>query len=92
MEREASGYGRKVYWIGQDTLYARRVQYFDKDGRHVKTLSAEDFERVGGYWRPQRLLMQNHVTGRKTRITILSRAVDEPLKDYYVSRRYLRKD
>lgn len=91
-ERKASGYSRKVYWIGEQTLYPRRIDYYDHDGKQVKTLRDEGLERVGGYWRAKLHKMENKVTGRSTAITILSREVDQPLRDYFVSKRYLRKD
>lgn len=91
-EREASGYGKKMYWIEKVSLYPVRIDYFDKDGQPVKRLDVKKLVRFGQYWRPAAYEMHNLANGRITRLTAISREVDVQLDDFYVSQRYLRKE
>lgn len=91
-EREASGYGRKVYWIEKRSMYPVRVDYIDKTGAAVKRMDVRRLVEAGAYWRPQVYEMKNLANGRVTRLTTLSREVDAALDDHFVSQRYLRAD
>lgn len=91
-EREASGYGKKVYWIEKTTLFPIRIDYVGKDGSPAKRLDVRQLARAGQYWRPAVYEMHNLANGRTTRLTALSRDVDIPLDDFYVSQRYLRTE
>ncbi len=91
-EREASGYGKKIYWIEKRSMVPVRVDYIDKTGAAVKRLDVRKLVEAGAYWRPQVYEMKNLANGRITRLTAVSREVDVPLDDYLVSQRYLRAD
>lgn len=91
-EKKASGYGKKVYWIETGSLYPVRIDYYDRDGKEVKRLTASGLEKVGDHTRPREIVMRDLESGRSTRIRAVERKLDQPLDDYQVSRRYLRKD
>jgi hypothetical protein len=91
-EKEASGYGKKVYWIEKQTMYPVRIDYLDKSGAPAKRLDVHKLVRAGNYWRPQAYEMRNLANGRVTRLTAVSREVDDKLDDYFVSQRYLRAE
>ncbi len=91
-ERDASGYGKKVYWIEKASMYPVRVDYIDKTGVPVKRLDVRMLTKLGSYWRPQVYEMRNLANKRVTRLTAVSREVDGKLDDFYVSQRYLRSD
>lgn len=91
-ERKASGYGKKVYWLEQESLYPVRVDYLGKDGRELKRATIAGLEKDGAYHRPARIVMEDLTNGRSTRLIVLEREIDAPLEDYYVSNRYLRED
>lgn len=91
-EQDATGYGKKVYWIGQESLYPVRVDYVARDGREIKRLTAAGLEEVGEYWRPREIVMRHLETGRCTRLHAVERELDVELDDYHLSRRYLRED
>ncbi len=91
-EREASGYGRKVYWIERESLYPIRIDYVDRAGANVKRLDVRKLGRAGSHWRPDVYEMHNLVNGRVTRLTATARQVDVDLDDHYVSQRYLRSE
>lgn len=91
-EKDASGYGRKVYWIEKQSMYPVRVDYLDRAGAAVKRLEVRKLEKSGAYWRPQAYEMRNLVNGRTTRLTTVAREVDAPLDDHFVSQRFLRAE
>ncbi|HEU0201501.1 MAG TPA: outer membrane lipoprotein-sorting protein [Burkholderiaceae bacterium] len=91
-EKEASGYGKKVYWIEKQTMYPVRIDYLDKSGAPAKRLDVRKLARAGNYWRPQSYEMRNLANGRVTRLTAVSREVDNKVDDYFVSQRYLRAE
>jgi hypothetical protein len=91
-EKDASGYGKKVYWIEKQSMYPVRVDYLDKSGAPAKRLDVRKLAHVGNYWRPQMYEMRNLANGRTTRLTAVSREVDLELDDHFVSQRYLRSE
>ena len=91
-EKEASGYGKKTYWIEKLSMYPVRVDYFDKAGAPAKRLDVRKLVKSGTYWRPQVYEMRNLSNNRTTRLTAVSREVDAKLDDFYVSQRYLRSE
>lgn len=64
---ESSAYGRQKVWIDQAEYRLLQVQYFDRRDVLLKTLVADEFARYEDrFWRPGRMLMTNHRTGRST--------------------------
>jgi outer membrane lipoprotein-sorting protein len=64
---EHSGYTRQVSWVDQQVYQIRRVEFYDRRGGLLKTLTLEDYrEYDGGVWRPHRMSMVNHQTGKST--------------------------
>jgi len=64
---EHSGYSKQVAWIDQADFQTRKVEYYDRKGDLLKTLTMDDYRRYEGkYWRSHRLAMVNHQTGKST--------------------------
>ena len=64
---EDSGYSRQVAWIDQDEYRLQKVEFYDRKGDHMKTLTASGYEQyLDKYWRPARMEMVNHITGKST--------------------------
>ena len=91
-EQKASGYTGKVYWLEEESLYPVRVDYLGGDGREVKRYTVSGLVKVGEYHRPREGVMEDLTNGRRTRLVVHERQLDEPLEDYYLSKRYLRED
>ena len=55
-----SSYSRHKSWVEKENLWLVRVEYFDANGDHLKTLTAADFMlHEGKYWRANELVMTN---------------------------------
>ncbi|MEL6361786.1 MAG: outer membrane lipoprotein-sorting protein [Pseudomonadota bacterium] len=63
---EKSGYTRQKVWIDQDIFQTRKVEFYDRKGDLLKTLSLNDYRQYGEIWRAQSLSMVNHQTGKET--------------------------
>ena len=61
-----SGYTRQVSWIDQEVFQVRRVEFYDRRGDLLKTLTLADYREYDGVWRSHRMEMVNHQTGKST--------------------------
>jgi hypothetical protein len=66
---EYSGYTRQIEWVDKDIYHPRRIDYYDRQNKLLKTLTFHDYQQyLGHYWRPDRMLMINHQTGKSTEL------------------------
>jgi outer membrane lipoprotein-sorting protein len=66
---ENSGYTRQVVWLDQAMYQPVRIDYYDRKDALLKTLTASDWQQyLDRYWRPGRMLMENHQTGKSTEL------------------------
>ena len=66
---EKSGYTRLVTWYDAADYQVRRVDYYDRKDDLLKTLTLADYQQyLGRFWRAHDLFMENHQTGKKTRL------------------------
>ena len=63
---ENSGYTRQIAWIDQEVFQIRKVEFYDRRGDLLKTLSLLNYREYNGIWRAQKLSMVNHQTGKST--------------------------
>lgn len=68
--KERSGYSVQRVWVDTADTRIRRIAYFDRRGAHLKTLDVMGYRQYQGqYWRPNRMVMTNHLTGKRTTLT-----------------------
>ena len=64
---EHSGYVRNIVWIDKERYIPLRVDYYDRKDALLKTQNFIDYQQyLGQYWRADKSLMQNHLTGKST--------------------------
>jgi hypothetical protein len=64
-----SGYTRQVVWIDQQAYRTLQIEYYDRKGSLLKTLTVAQFEQhLERFWRPNVMLMINHQTGKRTHL------------------------
>ena len=63
---EHSGYTRQLTWIDQEVFQMRKVEFHDRRGDLLKTLTLNNYRNYDGVWRSQRMAMVNHQTGKST--------------------------
>ncbi len=66
---ENSGYTRQVAWYDSDEVRLQRIDYYDRKGELLKSLTLDDYRQyLGRYWRAHDWLTVHHRTGKKTRL------------------------
>ncbi|WP_348672447.1 outer membrane lipoprotein-sorting protein [uncultured Abyssibacter sp.] len=79
---ENSGYTKQVAWLDQAEYRVRKIEFYDRKNSHLKTLTMHEFdEYLDEYWRPGRMEMVNHQTGKSTTLTFANYAFQEGLDD-----------
>lgn len=79
---EYSGYTKQVTWFDNKIHQIRKVDFYDRKGDHLKTLTYRDYKQYKGkYWRPQKMLMVNHLTGKSTDLMFSEYSFDVGLSD-----------
>ena len=67
---EYSGYTRQVVWLDKEMYQPLQIVYYDRKDALLKTLTATGYKQyLDKYWRPDTMLMVNHVTGKSTELT-----------------------
>lgn len=62
-----SGYTSQTAWIDKDIYQPLKVEFFDRKGALLKTLTFHDYKQyVDKFWRADRYEMVNHQTGKST--------------------------
>lgn len=62
-----SGYTRQVVWMDAAEYRPWKIEYYDRKQSLLKTLTLADYQQyLGKYWRPGKLDMVNHQTGKST--------------------------
>ncbi|HFD79460.1 MAG TPA: outer membrane lipoprotein-sorting protein [Gammaproteobacteria bacterium] len=64
-----SGYTRQVVWIDKQEYRPQKIVYYDRKNAKLKTLSFSDYHQyLDRYWRAHDMYMENHQTGKSTRL------------------------
>ncbi len=67
---ENSGYTRQIVWADQEEYRILKTEYYDRKDALLKTLVLSDYHRyLDKHWRAHDLYMENHQTGKTTRLT-----------------------
>lgn len=77
-----SGYARQLVWMDVAELRLQQVEFYDRRDRLLKTLRSEGFtQHDEGQWRPLKLEMQNHQSGRSTTLSFDNYQFDTGLNE-----------
>lgn len=65
-----SGYTRQLVWIDKAEYRPQKIVYYDRKNSLLKTLTFSDYRQfLDHYWRSHDMFMENHQTGKSTRLT-----------------------
>ena len=77
-----SGYTRQIAWMDQAEYIALKIEFFDRKNAQLKTLIFKDYNQYKGkFWRPGEMYMENHQTGKSTRLLQSNYNFDVELND-----------
>jgi len=87
-----SGYSRLLVWHDRNEILPRKTEYYDRRNAHLKTLTHEDYNQyLEKHWRPGKLNMINHVTGKSTELNWENYSFNTGLDDRDFSQTGLRR-
>ncbi|VAW47186.1 Outer membrane lipoprotein-sorting protein [hydrothermal vent metagenome] len=62
-----SGYTKQVIWLDTEEYRPIKIDFYDRKNALLKTLTLTEYQQyLGQYWRPHKLEMVNHQTGKKS--------------------------
>ncbi|MFQ5572079.1 MAG: outer membrane lipoprotein-sorting protein [Rhodothermales bacterium] len=87
-----SGYTRQIGWIDKDEYRFQKVEFYDRKNELLKTLTFKDYRQyLDKYWRALNLYMENHQTGRSTRLVYSDYRFQTGLSSRDFSRNVLKR-
>jgi len=64
-----SAYSKQIEWVDKQLYHPRRLDYYDRQGRLLKTMTFTGYQQyLGKHWRASEQLMENHQTGKATQV------------------------
>ena len=89
---EHSGYTKQVAWIDKEMYQPWKVNFYDRKGDLLKTLTYHDYKKyLDKYWRPDRMEMVNHITGKSTTLLWENYTFDNGFTDRDFDRNSLKR-
>lgn len=66
---EYSGYTRTLIWVDKQRYIPIKIDYYDRKNALLKTQEFKQYQQyLDQYWRADEMHMQNHITGKSTRL------------------------
>jgi outer membrane lipoprotein-sorting protein len=90
-QQDGMSYGRIVMWMDREQLVPRKMDFFDTDDQHVKTLTLMDIRNIGPIPIAHRLEMKNLKKGSHTVVELADVAHDQRLADDLFTKRHLER-
>lgn len=81
LDSPPSQYGRVQTWVAKESSVPVRIEYFDKQGKHVKTYEVRSLKQVQGIWTEMEVVMQNLQDGHRTVLKTLNVTYNTGLDD-----------
>jgi outer membrane lipoprotein-sorting protein len=87
-----SGYKRQISWIEKERYVALKIDYYDRKDTLLKTLVASEYQQyLDKFWRPSRMEMTNHQSGKSTTLTFENYQFQTGLKDSDFNKNALKR-
>lgn len=80
-EADSSAYGKRQLHVDKARFLILKVEFFDKQGRHCKTLLNKGYEQVQGLWRPKEAMMEDLIRSTKTVMRFTERTINPGLPE-----------
>lgn len=88
-----SGYSKHKLWVDKSEYRIQKIQYYDRKGDHVKTLSFKNYNfHSAKFWRPSSMHMINLQTGKATTLEFNNYEFSSGLTDFDFSRTILKSN
>ena len=89
-KKKESTYGKRVVWIRKDIFFTVKMEYYDRNNRHIKTQINQGLINVeGDIWFSEKVLMETLKTGHKTLMGVKKKQINIPLEDGMFTEKYI---
>jgi outer membrane lipoprotein-sorting protein len=91
---DASGYSRKIGWIGKADYTTRKTEFYDLDGKLLKVMMTDKvklLDEKNKKYQPVDITMENKQNGRSSRFLIEKVVFNPNVKEEYFTTDYLEK-
>jgi outer membrane lipoprotein-sorting protein len=78
---EETGYSKRLLYVDKAKFLIHKIEFFDKQGRHAKTLENAGWEQIDGLWRSRQAKMEDLQRRTKTVWRFTERAINPGLPD-----------
>lgn len=89
------GYLKKISWIRTTNFMEKKVEYFDPNGRHLKTQVVPEVREMDPkkhkWWATRREVV-NHQTGHSTLLVFDSLNAEQQIQEDFFTTRYLQRE
>lgn len=87
-----SGYTRRIAWTDQSENRLHKVEFYDRKGAPLKTLTYDGYKQyLGKHWRPDLMKMVNHQTNKNTDLIWSDYRFKEGLNDADFNKNSLKR-
>jgi len=87
-----SGYTKMVTWLDKKMYQPLKIEFYDRKKSLLKTLTQHDYKQyLNKYWRPARMEMVNHQTGKSTTLLWMSYKFKNGFKNRDFDRNSLKR-
>jgi outer membrane lipoprotein-sorting protein len=88
--KSATDYAKRHIWVDHERWLPLKEEYFDNQGKLLRTFTAEKVEQISGNWTITTRSMKNAQTGHRTEVTFANVEYNIGLKDDLFSERTLK--
>ncbi|PIX44585.1 MAG: hypothetical protein COZ57_17210 [Armatimonadetes bacterium CG_4_8_14_3_um_filter_66_20] len=89
--KDRAEFASKTAWVRKDSFVIVQEKYYDKQGKLLKTYTADKLEKVQGLWTIRQQTMKNAATGGQTVVTWNSVKYNTGLGEDVFTERYLKR-
>lgn len=87
-----SGYTRQVVWVNKAEYRPEQIVFYDRKDTLLKTLSYDGYQQyLDKFWRADDMFMENHQTGKSTKLTWSNYQFKTGLKDRDFNKNSLKR-
>lgn len=76
-----SSYSKIMTWVDLASYHVQKSEYYDKDGKLLKTMIFRDYKKFGSSWRAQTVEVRNMQTSRSTILKLADVKLNSGLSD-----------
>ena len=90
-EKSEIDYSRLVMWVDKTTMLPDKVEFYDRPGLLLKTMTQTDVRRIDGYLTPHHIEMEDIQEKHKTIMDLKDVVHDQSIPDKQFTQRHLKR-